>query len=50
MPPRNAVVALSGQASAVANNALRAIVETCREFPETFGRVYAGRHGLADLS
>jgi 6-phosphofructokinase 1 len=30
----------------VINNSLRGVVETCRAFPDTFGTVYAGWHGI----
>jgi ATP-dependent phosphofructokinase / diphosphate-dependent phosphofructokinase len=46
MKPKNVVVAQSGGPTPVINNSLRAIVETCRQFPETFGTVYAGKHGI----
>ncbi len=44
--PRNVVVAQSGGPTPVINNSLRGVVETCRELPELFGTVYAGRHGI----
>ncbi len=44
--PRNVVVAQSGGPTAVINNTLRGIVETCREMPRVFGSVYAGWHGI----
>jgi 6-phosphofructokinase 1 len=44
--PQNAVVAQSGGPTPVINNSLRAVVETCREAPDTFGTVYAGWHGI----
>ena len=43
---KNVVVAQSGGPSPVINNSLRAIVETCRAFPATFGRVLGGWHGI----
>ena len=43
---RNVVVAQSGGPSPVINSSLRGVVETCRAFPETFGTVYAGWHGI----
>ena len=46
MAGRNVVVAQSGGPSPVINNSLRGVVETCRAFPETFGTVYAGYHGI----
>jgi len=44
--PKNVIVAQSGGPSPVINNSLRAIVETCAKFPEIFGTVYAGWHGI----
>ena len=43
---RNVVVAQSGGPSPVINNSLRAIVESCRAIPHTFGRVLGGWHGI----
>ncbi len=43
---KNVIVAQSGGPSPVINNSLRGIVETCREFPDTFGKVYGGWHGI----
>ena len=43
---RNVIVAQSGGPSPVINNSLRAVVETCRAFPNDFGTVYGGRHGI----
>jgi 6-phosphofructokinase 1 len=43
---RNVVVAQSGGPSPVINSSLQGVVEMCRELPETFGTVYAGRHGI----
>ncbi len=43
---RNVVVAQSGGPSAVINNSLRGIVETCRMFPDGFGAIYGGWHGI----
>ena len=42
---KNVIVAQSGGPSPVINNSLRGIVETCRMFPDRFGKVYAGWHG-----
>lgn len=44
--PRNVVVAQSGGPSPVINSSLRGIIETCKMFPETFGTIYAGWHGI----
>ncbi len=43
---RNVVVAQSGGPSPVINNSLRGIVETCRMFPDRFGTIYGGWHGI----
>lgn len=43
---KNVIVAQSGGPSPVINNSLRGIVETCKKFPETFGKVYGGWHGI----
>jgi len=43
---RNVVVAQSGGPSPVINNSLRGVVETCKAFPDTFGTIYAGYHGI----
>ena len=44
--PRNVIVAQSGGPSPVINSSLRGVVETCKQFPDTFGTVYAGWHGI----
>jgi ATP-dependent phosphofructokinase / diphosphate-dependent phosphofructokinase len=44
--PKNVLVAQSGGPSPVINSSLRGVVETCRMFPDTFGKVYAGWHGI----
>ena len=44
--PRNVIVAQSGGPSPVINSSLRGVIETCKLFPETFGTVYAGWHGI----
>ncbi len=43
---KNVVVAQSGGPSAVINNSLRGIVETCLTFPDRFGTIYGGWHGI----
>ncbi|MFZ5940523.1 MAG: diphosphate--fructose-6-phosphate 1-phosphotransferase [Bacteroidota bacterium] len=43
---KNVIVAQSGGPSPVINSSLRGIVETCRMFPDTFGTVYGGWHGI----
>ena len=44
--PKNVVIAQSGGPSPVINSSLRGVVETCLEFPETFGSLYAAWHGI----
>jgi len=43
---KNVLVAQSGGPSPVINNSLRGIIETCKEFPDKFGTIYAGYHGI----
>jgi len=43
---RNVIVAQSGGPSPVINSSLRGIIENCAHYPETFGTVYAGWHGI----
>jgi 6-phosphofructokinase len=43
---KNVVVAQSGGPTPVINNSLRAVIETCRKFPDKFGKIYAGFHGI----
>ncbi len=47
--PKNVLVAQSGGPSPVINNSLRGVIETCREFPEKFGAVYGGWHGVEGI-
>ncbi len=44
--PKNVIVAQSGGPSPVINSSLRGVIETCKLFPETFGTIYAGWHGI----
>ncbi|MCK4325366.1 diphosphate--fructose-6-phosphate 1-phosphotransferase [bacterium] len=46
---KNVVVAQSGGPSPVINNSLRAIIETCREFPQDFEIIYGGFHGIEGI-
>jgi len=46
MKTKNVLVAQSGGPTPVINNSLRAIVDTCKQFPNVFGTVYAGNHGI----
>ena len=49
MKAKNVLVAQSGGPTPVINNSLRAIVETCQQFPNDFGSVYAGNHGIEGI-
>jgi ATP-dependent phosphofructokinase / diphosphate-dependent phosphofructokinase len=44
--PKNVIVAQSGGPSPVINNSLRGIIDACRLFPDKFGKIYAGWHGI----
>nr|MBP7402012.1 diphosphate--fructose-6-phosphate 1-phosphotransferase [Clostridia bacterium] len=46
---RNVVVAQSGGPTPVINNSLRGVVETCALYPDVFGTVYAGYHGVEGI-
>lgn len=43
---KNVIVAQSGGPSPVINNSLRGIIDACKRFPEKFGTVYGGWHGI----
>jgi 6-phosphofructokinase 1 len=42
----NVIVAQSGGPTPVINASLRGVVDGCRAYPESFGTVYAGYHGI----
>ncbi len=44
--PKNVIVAQSGGPTPVINASLRGVVEACRAYPDRFGTVYAGYHGV----
>ncbi len=44
--PKNVIVAQSGGPTPVINSSLRGVIDTCKMFPGTFGKVYAGWHGI----
>ena len=46
---KNVVVAQSGGPTPVINNSLRGIVEACRAYPNEFGAVYGGYHGVEGI-
>ncbi len=43
---KNVIIAQSGGPTPVINNSLRGIIEACRLFPDKFGKIYAGWHGI----
>ncbi|MGC9347656.1 MAG: diphosphate--fructose-6-phosphate 1-phosphotransferase [Anaerolineae bacterium] len=43
---KNVIVAQSGGPTPVINASLRGVVEACKAYPETFGTIYAGYHGI----
>ncbi len=44
--PKNVIVAQSGGPTPVINASLRGVVEACQAYPNTFGTIYAGFHGI----
>jgi len=47
--PKNVIVSQSGGPTPVINNSLRGVVETCRAYPDVFGTIYAGFHGVEGI-
>ena len=45
----NVVIAQSGGPSPVINNSLRGIIDECRAYPDRFGNLYAGYHGVEGI-
>ena len=43
---KNVIVAQSGGPSPVINNSLRGIIDACKAYPDPFGTIYAGWHGI----
>ena len=43
---RNVIIAQSGGPTPVINASLRGVVEGCRAYPQVFGTLYAGYHGI----
>lgn len=43
---KNVIVAQSGGPSPVINNSLRGIIDSCKMFPDKFGKIYGGWHGI----
>ncbi|MFP4345755.1 MAG: diphosphate--fructose-6-phosphate 1-phosphotransferase [Anaerolineales bacterium] len=44
--PKNVIVAQSGGPSPVINASLRGVIDGCRAYPQIFGTLYAGFHGI----
>ncbi len=44
--PRNVIIAQSGGPTPVINASLRGVIEGCRAYPNEFGTLYAGYHGI----
>ncbi len=42
----NVVIAQSGGPTPVINNTVRGIFDVCNQYPNVFGRIYAGYHGI----
>ena len=49
MSKPNVVIAQSGGPSPVINNSLRGIIDECRAYPDRFGNLYAGYHGVEGI-
>jgi 6-phosphofructokinase 1 len=45
----NVVIAESGGPTPVINNSLRGVIETCLSFPDKFGTIYGGYHGILGI-
>lgn len=46
---KNICYAQSGGPTAVINESARAVIETAKAFPDKFGKVYAGKHGITGV-
>ena len=46
---KNVVVSQSGGPTPVINNSLRGVIDACRAYPDIFGTVYAGYHGVEGI-
>ena len=44
--PKNVIVAQSGGPTPVINASLRGVIEGCKAYPDTFGTIYSGVHGI----
>ena len=43
---RNVLIVQSGGPSPVINASLQGVIEACLAYPDSFGRIYAGFHGV----
>ncbi|TFG60878.1 MAG: 6-phosphofructokinase, partial [Spirochaetales bacterium] len=46
---KNVIVAQSGGPSPVINASLLGVAEACFDYPDRFGRVFAGWHGIEGI-
>lgn len=46
---KNVIVAQSGGPSPVINNSLRGVIDGCSSYPDKFGTIYAGFHGIEGI-
>lgn len=49
MAKKNVVIAQSGGPSPVINNSLRGVIDACRDYPDRFGTIYGGYHGIEGI-
>ncbi len=49
MQKKNALVALGGGPSPVINASLAGVIDRCRDYPESIGRLYAAWHGVEGI-
>lgn len=47
--PQNVIIAQSGGPTPVINASLRGVIEGCRAYPDTFGTLFAGVHGIEGI-
>jgi 6-phosphofructokinase len=46
---KNVVISQSGGPTPVINNSLRGVIDACKSYPDTFGTIYAGFHGVEGI-
>jgi len=49
MKKKNVVIAQSGGPTPVINNSLLGIIDTCKNYPNRFGTIYAGLNGIEGI-